>query len=225
MAKETERDRLLRDMKEAGNQPVGFKRWWKDVFMYHYFKPILIGIVALTIVGIFVWDMFQDHSYDFTFTIIANNYISEDSRADMTEVFSKHPGDINDSGELEIAVEDYVVTSAGDSTDAAQVMNALQVSFVSDPSSVLYLLHEDFLNYFAPATSYRKLADLGLEGADEYFISAEGCKLVAEAFPLDDPSEYYFAFKTCEVSKRDDPEYIEYYDAAVDAVNALLAAE
>ena len=224
MAKrESERDRLLKDMKDAGNQPTGFKGWMKNVFMYHYLKPTIFALIAALIIGIFVYDMTKDKSYDFVLTIASLEYATQDGKDAAYDILAVTPGDSNRNGKLDIDIQDYAVTNVSGDTDAAYVIQRLQTSFYADPSAVLYIFHEDLREYFEPAKSYRLLSELGIESDDPYFVSAAGCDIIAKMFPYSNPENYYFAFKTCEYSKRDDPKYVAYYDNAVAAYYALTA--
>lgn len=221
--KETERDRLLKDMQAAGNQPKGFSGWFKNVFLYHYLKPILIGIVAVVLVVFIAVDLLKDHSRDFTFTIFSDGYFSETRKEVLYDLFAKEIGDANGNGKLEIDIVDQAIVAGGvDVSAAAQKMQAFEVTFIGDPSCVLYLIHEDYLTYFDPDTSYRPLADFGIESEQKYFLYANDFPTIKRFLPADNEAKYYLAIKTCEISKRDDPEYVEYYDRALEALNAIM---
>ncbi len=221
--KNSERERLLADMREAGNQPTGFKGWFKNVFVYHYLKFVLIGIAALIIVGIFVHDMTKDNSPDFTLTTVSLNFANEDGKADVQSKLVAALGDMNGNGEVRVDIQDYAVANAGGTSDLAYMIQTLQTSFVADPSSVLYVIHEDLKNYFDPESSYFPVSDFGIESDEVYFVSAAGCEAVEQMFPDDGASKYYFAFKACQETKRNEPEYAAYYDAAVAAYRALTS--
>ena len=221
--KNSERERLLADMREAGNQPTGFKGWFKNVFVYHYLKFVLIGIAALIIVGIFIHDMTKDTSPDFTLTAVSLNFANEEGKAAVQSRLVSELGDLNGNGETRIDIQDYAVMSAEGTSDLAYMIQTLQTSFVADPSSVLYVIHEDMKNYFDPDASYFPVSDFGIESDETYFVSAAGCEAIEQMFPEEGASKYYFAFKACQESKRNEPEYAAYYDAAVAAYNVLTS--
>lgn len=223
--RETERDRLMKEMQAAGNQPKGFSGWFRNVFLYHYLKPILIGIVVVVLVVFIAKDLLKDNSRDFTFTIFSDSYFSETRKEVFSDLFTREIGDANGNGKLEIDIVDQAIVVSGvDASDAAQKMQAFEVTFIGDPSCVLYLIHEDYLTYFEPATSYRPLADFGIESEDTYFLYANDFPTVKRFLPESNEKKYYLAIKTCEISKRDDPEYVEYYDRALKALEAIMTA-
>lgn len=224
--KESERDRLLKDMKEAGNQPTGIRGWLKNVFTYHYLKPTILAIIAVVMISLFVYDLVRDKSYDSVLTVIARNYANTDGVDAAYTILSRTPGDSNGNGKLDIYIDDYAVAvAASTESDTAHKIETLQVNFASNPEAVLYVIHKDFREYFEPETSYRFLSELGIESDDPYFVSAAGCEAVDLMFPQESSEDFYFAFKTCPISKREEPEYIRYYELAVEAYYALTAGE
>lgn len=223
--KETERDRLMKDMQAAGNQPKGFSGWFRNVFLYHYLKPILIGIVAVVLVVFIAVDLLKDNSRDFIFTIFSDGYFSETRKEVFYDLFAREIGDANGNGKLEIDIVDQAIVAGGaDASDAAQKMQAFEVTFIGDPSCVLYLIHEDYLTYFEPETSYWPLSDFGIESESTYFLYANDFPTVKRFLPESNENKYYFAIKACEISKRDKPEYAEYYDRALKALQAIMTA-
>ncbi len=223
--KETERDRLLRDMQGAGTQPKGFKGWFKNVFLYHYLKPTILVIAAALIATFVIIDLTKDNSRDFTITIVSDSYFADERKQELYDVLAREIGDVNGNGKLEIDVVDQAMVASGaNASDAAQMMQAFEVTFIGDPSCVLYLIHEDYLNYFEPERSYRPFADFGIQSDSTYFLYANDFPAVKRFLGEGGDSKYYFAIKTCEISKRDEPEYIEYYDTALKALEAIMTA-
>ena len=248
--KETERDRMMREAREARiaagkSDKRTFSEWFENVFRPNFMWPAIIVIVIILIVGVLVSDFIGEVTPDFTLTVATVGLFREEDAQELKTLIEETVGDANGDGEVNVVIDIYVAAIDVDtSTDqlgagatgtnaisgmsessstAAQMLQAFDIAFISDEENVLYLLDDTMISRYDP-DYFEYLADYGFETESPVFYPANGLPIMDRLLASDE-IKFWFCLRGWRDTRRDDPEYIEIYDRAVDVLNAIIAAE
>ncbi len=208
----------MKDKKEKR----GFTSWFKNVFMYHFLWPTVIGIVVVALGAVFLRDMFHRADPDFTFLVGSIDILREEDLTEIISLITDEVGDANGDGEVDVRVEIYIPTLDGSSDTGIDVLEALDLAFIGDPHKILYLFDEE-LSLRYEADYFESLADHGLESEDEHFYRVNELPIFERLLVVD--TGYYLCLKGWRISEKDNPEYIDNYELAVRVINRLVEAD
>ena len=72
---------------ESGNEKTkvrkGFGYWFRNVFLYHYLKPTILGIIVLIIAAYIIYDIKNDAVPDFTVVVGGIDILREEDMAEI----------------------------------------------------------------------------------------------------------------------------------------------
>lgn len=213
----------VRDSDRRGKlKELGFKSWFRNVFIFHYLTPTIGVLLLAGLVGMFIYDAATKVEPDFVVVVGTTNAITPEGMEPIMQIIRDEVGDANGDGEVNVRLEIYAPSLQEDDTDSAQELQALDVAFNADPSKIFFMVDKDLTERYNP-DHYEYLSEYGFETEFDPFVRISDYPVFKQSFRTD--IEYYVGFKGWLVTKKDDPEYIRNYDLAVRVLNRLLAVE
>lgn len=113
------------------------KNWW-----YYHKIHLLVGVLAVALVGSFLYSMFTKVSPDYTIALLTSYTMPETGLNQLEDYIAAYADDRNGDGQVSINVTNYVYDTSADA-DYAQREAAI-VRFMADASSneVMIYLHD-----------------------------------------------------------------------------------
>jgi hypothetical protein len=200
----------------------GLISWLRNVFLYHYLWPTMIGLVVIGVVFIAVRDSFSVKKPDFTLVVGSIDIWREQDMSEILQLVRDEVGDANGDGEVNINLEIYTATIDKADEYGQQNLQALDMAFVGDPEKVLYIFDEELLLRYEPEY-FESLADYGFESAKDPFYPLNDLPVFQRMLVVDTP--YFMALKGWKLSEKDNENYIHTYELAVRVMERLIKAE
>jgi|GEM_PF-966663 len=228
--------------KTKGN---GFSYWLKNVFVPHYLKYTIVGVVIVGIVFLASYDWLMKKKPDFTLTVASIGILREEDMTELKALIEDEVGDANGDGEVLVNFEIYIPTISGLQDDSqlgdgatgtnvigngpegdlemgAQILRAFDTSFMAETGNILYLYDDQLINRYPP-DYYEKLADFGIESENPVFYKVNDIPVFDRIFVVD--TGYFLCLKGWSESKQNDKEFIENYNLAARVFERILNAE
>ncbi len=114
------------------------KNWW-----YYHKVHLLIGVVAVVLVGSFVYSMVTKVNPDYTIALLTSYSMPETGLDQLEECITPYADDRNGDGKVTVTVVNYAFSNDPNADYAQQ--QAAQVRFAADASSnqVMIYLHDE----------------------------------------------------------------------------------
>jgi len=77
------------DAPDAATGRSRFSHWFENVFWYHYKWYLIISIAVLATAAFFIHDALMRTTPDFQFVVVSNNFVSNGSIAELTDLASE----------------------------------------------------------------------------------------------------------------------------------------
>jgi len=142
----------------------GFRYWFVNVFLYHYWK---ISLLVLFLVGTAVFltvDALHKEKYDLNVALIVDRAISRADTGALREMFAAAAGDVDGNGRVNVNVIPVNLASE-ENLESIQYQIML---YLSQPEYTVFLMSEyESSVYAAQEDTFQPLADYGIEGAEE----------------------------------------------------------
>jgi len=248
--RETERDRLMREAREAraasgASSKMTFSEWFENVFRPHYMWPTIGGIVVIAVLIALLSDFIGQVKPDFTLTVASTGLFREEDAAELKTLIEDTVGDVNGDGEVSVVIDIYTaainvdtstddlgagatgtnaISGFGGSDDtASQMLQAFDIAFMSDEQNVLYLLDDTMASRYE-TDYFEYLADYGYTAESPVLYPANGLPIMERIF-MNRETPFWFCFRGWAENKKDSAEHIGYYELAVKVLDAIIAAE
>lgn len=204
------------------SQKRGIISWLKNVFLYHYLWPTIIGLVVIGVIFVIVRDSFSIVKPDFTLVIGSIDIWREEDMSEIMQVVKDEVGDANGDGEVTINLEIYTATIDKADEYGQQNLQALDMAFVGDPEKVLYIFDEELSLRYEPEY-FETLADYGIASEEDPFYRLNDVPVFQRMLVVDTP--YFMGLKGWKISEKDNEDYHHTYELAVRVMQRLIEAE
>lgn len=170
------------------------KNWW----YYHKFH-LLIGIIAVALVGNFIYSIATKVDPDYTIALLTSYSMPENGLTQLEECITPYADDRNGDGKVVVRVSNYVFSQ--DTSDYTQ-QEASLVRFIADANenqSIIYLHDEDGFNALATSDNLEGFFQYNdgtamPQGADDFenaMVSWEEVKAFDEFVPQTTEGDLY----------------------------------
>lgn len=141
-------------------------------FWYYYKFHVLIGAFLLICVIIFVRDMLNKVTYDYTVAFLGDYTINDEDSKALQAWFEAHGEDLNGDGEVHVQIGDYGASEDGD----PNLFAAMQTKFTVDMQEGTSMI------YFLSSKQYEKYKDMEIfPEKEEDYVLMKDCKGFQEA--------------------------------------------
>ncbi len=214
---------------DENKEKLPFKKWFTDVFWYHYKWWFIAGVFAITLIVCITVEALGNEKYDFTVVFGISGTVSEEYMEEFESVVGEAVGDLDGSGDVNIRVVSVDVSNSENGRD----VSALGVSenteennqsrmllYLIDEEYTLYILDDDSAALYCASDYFEdKLADYGIRSeADNPYIVKVSDTPIFQRMGLDGKNLYAAIIDWTTVGKGSQ----ERTDATVRALEAIL---
>jgi hypothetical protein len=200
----------------------GFGYWFKNVFIYHYLKPTILGAIVLLIAAYIIYDIKNVVIPDLTVVVGGIDILREEDMSEIKAVIEDEIGDANGDGTVVVNFDIYTVTLDKADEYGKQNLEALDLSILADPDRIFFILDEELTSRYE-ADFFEKLADYDISTDEDPFYRVNDLPIFQRMLVVD--TNYYMCLKGMRISDKDDPEYVQKYDLAARVMKRLINEE
>ncbi len=203
-----------------------FRYWFKSVYWYHFkyhtLGAILLIFALITLIG----DLTSREYNDLDFILGGAVYAETEQMQELSDYFGSF---IKEDDTAKIGRQMLCTTSAmGTGTSAhafdefaAASLQKIQVSFADD-EILLFLLDEQYTDWYRKEGAFEPLSTFGIEGDDEYAVRIDDNEMIKK-IGIKSDGEIYAAIKIMTESREKNERLMQKYENAALVLKGLVA--
>jgi len=147
-----------------------FLWWWENVFLYHYVKFVIAGLILLVVVVYLSIDAFTRVKYDFSIAIATERTLTSEEIVPLRSLVEEVVGDINGDGAVNVNI--WAITLNDAHTEG---FNSIEIA-LADEEYLLFLLNDTQSAIRGNRGDFDNLELLGFPVAEgvNYRVEVEG---------------------------------------------------